>query len=74
MINNSVNVFAHCPICKKSNKRKNMVLAKIKLGKGVWAGKAHLQCIKKHNKRCKYKFSILEYDETGKFLGEATPI
>lgn len=66
-----------CPICKQWDKAKNMVPAIIKNvspKNATWFGKAHLKCIEKYNETHEPKYLIREYDEKGKFLGEATPI
>jgi hypothetical protein len=75
-----------CPICKQWDKAKNMVSATIegvpcrdnKTGKilqnATWMGKAHVKCIENYNKTHEPKYSIREYDENNKFLGETTPI
>ena len=65
---------AWCPICKKMDRRKNMVTTGLSLQKSSWIGSAHLFCIKHYNKNHLYKYSILEYDENDKFMGEVTPI
>ena len=75
-----------CPICKQWDKDKNMVPATIKnvsfidneTGKekknATWFGRAHVKCIEKYNKTHEPKYSIREYDEKNKYLGQATPI
>ena len=67
-------VSAICRICSLWDKNKNMITSAITDQEVTWAGSAHLSCIKKYNKIHKQKYSICEYDETGKFLGEVTPI
>jgi hypothetical protein len=69
-----VEMPARCPICKKIDRRKNIVPVVLFLQKSSWIGSAHLFCIKQYNKNHQYKYSILEYDENDKFLGEVTPI
>jgi hypothetical protein len=74
-----------CPICRKSDKYRNMVTASIsqkpyvnnetgEQGHYSWQGQAHLECIRKYNRTNEPKYSILEYDEKNKYVGEATPI
>ena len=65
-----------CPICKKWDKRKNLVNAKHELNDSPWIGSAHSYCIRQYNKikTHLFKYSILEYDENDKFLGEVTAI
>ncbi len=74
-----------CPICKQWDKAKNMVPAEIsgvplrddtnKIHQNAtWFGQAHLKCIEKYNESHEPKYSIREYDEKDKFLGNATPI
>ena len=65
---------AICRICKQWDNNKNLVTSTVTFQEVIWAGSAHLSCIKKHNKIHKQKYSICEYDENEKFLGTATPI
>ena len=67
-------ISAICRICRLGDKNKNMITSTITDQEVTWTGSAHLSCIKKYNKIHKHKYSICEYDETGKFLGEVTPI
>jgi hypothetical protein len=67
-------VVARCSICKRMDIKRNMVTAGLSLQSSSWIGLAHLLCIKQYNKTNKHKYSILEYDENDKFLGEVTPI
>ena len=67
-------VPARCSICKNMDRGKNLVTVGLSLQSSSWIGSAHLFCIKQYNKSHKYKYSILEYDEKDKYLGEVTPI
>jgi hypothetical protein len=63
-----------CPICRQRDNAENMVPAKIKIAHTSWIGKAHIRCIQKYNETYEPKYSIREYSEEGKFLGESQPI
>jgi len=39
-----------------------------------WLGEAHLERIRKYNQTHESKYSIREYNENGKFMGEVTPV
>ena len=73
MVTESAEVLTICHICHKWDKNENLVTATIGQQDVIRAGSAHLDCIKKYNKSHKQKYTILVYDENGKFLGVVTP-